>query len=505
MARSGRSRYSSAHGSSYAPQNMRAWVARATRPPPSGPEGRALRRAFYVAIAVVLAAVYVQIVLEGPQGDRIPPLPVVGGRPAGDAAGEAASLPALTPDPDAERALPSWDAPWEGELLPGRDSLADALLSDAGRAAWAFLDRNYSPTTGLVRAHDEYRFVTMWDVASTLAGYHAAARLGLAEREVARARTARALRTLAEARLFDGALFNKVYDAETGQPVDAESAPSEDGYGWSAIDMGRLLLWLRILREAEPELAPLVDSVVARLEPERAVDDGYLMGRERGPARGLHAYQEGRIGYEQYAARGFEAWGVDAGAAGDLFAHVVVDSVHGRPVPRDARGTDCLTSEPVVLAGLEIGWDEAWGEVARAALEAQHARYADTGQVTIVSEDASSTPPHYFYYYCITGDGEPFPVRAKGEGALLDGPRAVSTKGALAWYALAPSPYTALAVVTIAGGVDPEGRWPAGVLEGSGAASGVENVNTAGVVLEAALYARDGRPFLTSHSFRERP
>ncbi|HSM36826.1 MAG TPA: DUF3131 domain-containing protein [Longimicrobiales bacterium] len=464
-----------------------------------------MRRTFYFGIAIVLAAVYVQIVLEGPQGDRVAPPPTVGGRPAGDAAGEAPPVPQLTPDPEARSALPPWDAGWEGELLPGRDSLADARLGDAARAAWAFIERNYSPATGLVRAHDEYRIVTMWDVASTLAAYHAAARLGLADPEVARARTARALRTLGEAPLFDGALFNKVYDAETGQPVDAESAPSENGYGWSAIDMGRLLLWLRILREGEPELAPLVDSVVTRLEPDRAVDDGYLRGRERGPVRGVHSYQEGRIGYEQYAARGFEAWGVDAGAAGDLFANVVVDSVHGRPVPRDARGTDCLTSEPLVLAGMEIGWDEAWGEVARATLEAQHARYVDTGQVTIVSEDASSTPPHYFYYYCVSGDGEPFPVRAKGEGELLDGPRAVSTKAALAWYALAPSPYTALAVATVAGGVDASGGWPAGVLEGSGAASGVENVNTAGVVLEAALYARDKRPFLTSRPSLERP
>jgi hypothetical protein len=153
---------------------------------------------------------------------------------------------------------------------------------------------------------------------------------------------------------------------------------------------------------------------------------------------------------------------------------------------------------------MEFGWDAAWGEVARAALEAQYRRFLATDTVTVVSEDASSAPPHYFYYYCVSADGEPFAVRIKGEGGLLDEPRAVSTKASLAWYALAPSPYTALAVATVAGGVGPEGGWPAGVFEGTGTPSGVQNVNTAGVVLEAALYARERAPFLAG-STADRP
>ena len=461
----------------------------------AGDEGRGVRRAFYVGLAVVLGAIYVQLVLEGPRvDDRLAAAPA-GGRPAGDAAGAAAPVGRLPPDPEAERALTPWDAAWGPGLEPGRDAEADSLMGDAARAAWAFLERNYSPQTGLVRAHDQYRFVTIWDVASTLAGYWAGAGLGLTDTADFRDRSARALRTLRDAPLFEGRLFNKVYDAETGHAVDAATQPSRDGYGWSAIDVGRLLLWFRILH-ADAELAPLVDSVVARIDLAAAVEDGMLWGRERLGALGGRSYQEGRLGYEQYAARGFALWGLDVGAASDFFANAVVDSAYGRPIPRDVRGTDCLTSEPVVLAGMEFGWDTAWGEIARAALEAQHARYLATDTVTVVSEDASSEAPHYFYYYCIAADGEAFAVRAKGEGGLLDGPRAVSTKATLAWYALAPSRYTERAVRTVAAGVDAGGAWPAGVLEGSGVPSGGENVNTAGVILEAALYARDGTPFL---------
>ena len=43
------------------------------------------------------------------------------------------------------------------------------LYLSAARTAWAFVDRNYQPATGLVRGHDTYQYVTIWDVASALA------------------------------------------------------------------------------------------------------------------------------------------------------------------------------------------------------------------------------------------------------------------------------------------------------------------------------------------------
>lgn len=452
--------------------------------------GGRVRRFVAGTMALAAAGAYVWLVLGGvpPERSGSPARPPGGAPPPPEVAD-------LAPDPEAASLLPRWDDAWAAGLEPATDSAADVVAAGAAERAWAFMVRNYSPRTGLVRAHDDYRFVTMWDVASALAGYYAAGRLGLTDPQDYRERAGRALRTLATAPLFEDRLFNKVYDAETGAALDAETLPSADGYGWSAVDLGRLLIWLRILHDEDPDLAPLADSVVARLDLEAALGDGVLLGRERGPVLGSRSYQEGRIGYEQYAARGFALWGGAARTAEDPFANAVIDTVHGRPVPRDVRGADCLTSEPIVLAGMEFGWDATWGELARATLEAQHARYLATDTVTIVSEDASSTPPHYFYYYCVSSGGEPFVVTAKGDGGGIDGPRWVSAKASLAWYALAPSAYTALAVRTVGDGAGDEG-WPAGVLEGAPIPSGGENVNTAGVTLEAALYASVGAPFL---------
>src|SRR6478609_7953933 len=53
------------------------------------------------------------------------------------------------------------------------------LLSNAARIAWAFVDRNYQPATGVARAHDTYQYVTLWDIASSLAATYSAHELGL--------------------------------------------------------------------------------------------------------------------------------------------------------------------------------------------------------------------------------------------------------------------------------------------------------------------------------------
>ncbi|MBA3949777.1 MAG: DUF3131 domain-containing protein, partial [Acidobacteria bacterium] len=69
-----------------------------------------------------------------------------------------------------------------------------------------------------------------------------------------------------------------------------------------------------------------------------------------------------------------------------------------------------------------------------------------------------------------------------------------STKAAFGWHALAPSAYTLRAIRTVRPAAGPNG-WASGVYE-RGGSTNVPNINTAAVVLEAALYARLGRPLL---------
>ena len=136
------------------------------------------------------------------------------------------------------------------------------LYLNASRAAWAFVNRNYQPSTGLARAHDTYQYVTLWDVASGLAATYSAHELGLIEDVLYTQRMQRALATLATADLFEGAAFNKSYDSRTGKMIDRRERISSKGYGWSVTDLGRLLVWLRIIAVNQPQFASQATAVV---------------------------------------------------------------------------------------------------------------------------------------------------------------------------------------------------------------------------------------------------
>lgn len=422
-----------------------------------------------LAIGVVATGVYGVIAYEGQ------------GTPADDAARAAAAFGVLAP------------SPWQLDTVRVRDE--DALFIDAARRAWSYIDHHYEPATGFVWTVPDYPITTLWDVASGLAALYCAEALGLLEPEQYEARTARALLTLRSMPLFDGAAFNKAYLVDDARMADRTGAASARGYGWSAMDLGRLLVWLRIIALEHPRFAADAAAVVERLDVPRIVSDGYLHGAEFG-TRGARIFQEGRIGYEQYAAEGFALWGHEALRARDILENAGPASILDRPVLHDRRPRGCLTSEPYLLTGLELGWDAQSYRLALSVLAAQRERYARTGQVTLVSEDASSDAPHYFYYYCALFEDQAFGVTAQGEGLLADGPRTISTKAAFAWYALSPNRYTREALELVTGALAHAEGWPAGLREGSNTVAGPENVNTAAVILESALFARRGRPIL---------
>ncbi|HUG52919.1 MAG TPA: DUF3131 domain-containing protein, partial [Vicinamibacteria bacterium] len=264
--------------------------------------------------------------------------------------------------------------------------------------------------------------------------------------------------------------------------------------GWSPTDLGRLFLWLRIVADRDPDLAPAAEAAVRRTRTEGVLRDGFLWGRTVAGRR-ARDFQEGRIGYEQYAAAGFAAWELPVHHAQALSRYALPMRVLGQPVLADLRGDDRLTSDPLVLLGMEVGWDGEGERLARGVLAAQEERWRRSGRVTIVGEDALPLPPHYFYYYCVYSHGREFAVDVQDPGAVVEGPRWVSAKNAFAWHALLPSDYTRLAVraVRAAGG---RRGWAGGVYEEGGRSTGGESVNTQAVILEAALYHRTRKPFL---------
>ena len=374
------------------------------------------------------------------------------------------------------------------------------LFINAARSAWAFVERNYQPSTGLARAHDTYQYVTLWDVASALAATYSAHELGLIADAPYNQRMQRALATLGSMDLFDGAAFNKSYDSRTGRMIDRNQRLSSKGYGWSTTDIGRLLIWLRIIAVNQPQFASQAAAIVKRLNMPRMIVDGYLQGSDIDPQTGqLRAYPEGRMGYEQYAAAGLALWGFRAEKALDASLNALPVNVLGVSIVADKRGDERVTSEPYIMMGMETGWfspelrEQAWR-----VLAAQEARYKSTGTLTMVSEDALPDPPYYFYYYNVYRQGRPFTVDAPAGQGYTDRPRWLSSKAAFAWHALLPSAYTLAVVQAVQGAMIPGRGWGAGVYEGTLRPTGDASLNTAALILEAAFYNLRGHPFLAT-------
>jgi hypothetical protein len=373
-----------------------------------------------------------------------------------------------------------------------------AFMTKSAKTAWNFVSRARS-NVGFVGATDAYPFMTVWDMASTLAATYSARELGFITPAQYQKAMDRAFTTMEKMALFESAAYNKLYNAQTGDMVDRKTARSATGYGWSVLDHGRFLVWLKIVGNSDPALGARAKAIVSRLNMDRIVSDGYVRGQDIDPATGKkRLYQEGRIGYEQYAAEGFALWGARAEKSLDFAANGNPVTVAGQTVLADTRGNDLLTSEPFIMMGLELGWTGPhWRPLSLSMLAAQEQRYKQTGMVTMVSEDAVPEPPAYFYYYLLYHDGKAWVVTTPTGDVGSGYPRWVSAKAAFGYHALAPSDYTWRALQAVKYGGATARGWTAGVYEGTKNPTKSFNVNTAAIVLESALvFQRGGCPLI---------
>lgn len=387
-------------------------------------------------------------------------------------------------------------APRPSAPPPVSKAVQQAFMLRSARGAWNYVTREVT-SIGFVGATRNYQFLTVWDMGSELAAAYSARELGFITRAQYRAFVGRTLASIERMPLYDGAAFNRMYSAVNGKMVDSKAQPSEEGMGWSALDHGRLFVWLKLVGNDDPSFAKRAEAIVARLNMNRLVKDGYMWGEEISAKSGRHrAYQEGRVGYEQYAAEGFALWGAKVEPALDFAINGKPVVVNGQTIITDGRGGDVMTSEPFVMMGLELGWKSpTWRNLAHSVLAAQEERYKQTGIVTMVSEDAIPVPPAYFYYYLLYHDGKPFQVTNVGGVASDSFPRWVSAKAAFGYHALAPSAYTWTALQAVKHGGD-SGGWTAGVYEGTKNSTKTYNLNTAALVLESAAYMKRGCAFV---------
>lgn len=360
----------------------------------------------------------------------------------------------------------------------------------AARTAWRYFVNNTDAKTGLVNAADQYPSTTMWDTGSYFIALVAAHRLGVIDRDEVDKRLTLALTSLSRLTLFDGLIPNKAYDVRNLAMVDYSNTPTNRGIGWSALDMARMLISLKLIVCFYPEHAPEVSRLKGQWQLSALVDKGSMVGAAVDENGDTQLLQEGRIGYEQYGAKAMMLFGLDALHALQLETNVTYPLAETIPVPVDKRlvgeGPSFATSEPFILDGLEFGFDSFSHVLASNVYRAQEERFRTTNTLTAVSEGHLSKAP-YFGYATVWGGGMPWAVMNL-EGERFDPLRTLSTKAAFAWDALFATPYTKQLVASVADLADPKKGWLEGRYEMDGTPNAVFTGNTNAVVLTSLAF-----------------
>lgn len=164
------------------------------------------------------------------------------------------------------------------------------------KTAWQYFVNNYQQTTGLTNSTGGYPSGTLWDIGNYVMALNTARWLNLINQGDFDYRLNQFLKTISNLKLFEDTLPNKAYNASTGQMTDYTNKPIERGIGWSALDLGRLLAALHVIRTCHPQYNDWINSIVSKLKIDRSVKDDQLYGAIARPDGSTMLVQEGRHG-----------------------------------------------------------------------------------------------------------------------------------------------------------------------------------------------------------------
>ncbi|MEO1388994.1 MAG: DUF3131 domain-containing protein [Cyanobacteria bacterium J06634_6] len=419
-----------------------------------------------------------------------------------------ASFPVRTATDSSTAAL-SFEIP-DGESAVGLCGNLAAPLTDEeqnyAEVAWQYFLNNRQPATGMVNAADSYPSGTLWDQGNYLTALNAALWLGLIDKPEFDQQFTQFLTGLSQLPLFENTLPHKVYNSATGQIVDYGNNPTERGLGWSALDIGRMLAALHVMRTCHPQYAEIIETTVAKWDLEASIQGGQLYGAMVTDQGKTQPVQEGRLGYEEYAARGYERWGYSVPKALDLQPKTTV-FLEGIGIPIDTRdyattnANNYVVSESYVLDAIEFGLSNELKGYAKNLLTAQKNRYERTGKLTAVSEDNLDQAPHFLYNTAYS-NGEEWAVITDQNEAFPE-LRTLSTKAAFGWHYLFPEDAYAKQIFDVAKTLqhpDQKGFY-AGQYEATQEPNTILTGNTNGLILEILYYkARGNRPALEAQS-----
>jgi hypothetical protein len=370
---------------------------------------------------------------------------------------------------------------------------------EVARQAWSYFQRNWNDTTGLVNSTDNFQSVTMWDQGAAIAALVTARELNLVSKLEFEKKMRQMLKTLASLPLYKGELPNKVYNSKTLLPVNYGKLDERQEVGWSAIDLGRIAIWLKIVGAKYPKFQTQTEKVWKSWKVERLTKDGQMYGTSVIDNKEQYN-QEGRLGYENYAAYGLKLWGLNVEKALDYKSKAEFVNLYGQGIPYDRRefnnsgANNYVLSEPYILDGIETGFKSLPKVYADRILAAQESRYQKTNQLTAVTEDNLDREP-YFVYNSLYVNGEPWATitdtREKHNNL-----RFLSAKAAIGWHVIYGTQYTGKLFDFVQTNLKADTGWYNGYYEVLREPNRALTANNNGAILQSLLYKKVGKPLI---------
>jgi hypothetical protein len=225
-----------------------------------------------------------------------------------------------------------------------------------------------------------------------------------------------------------------------------DNRPTPNGIGWSSMDIGRFLSFCTRIIHNYPEYTNDINAILARWDIKEAIEDATLVGIGLSFKDGVEKrVQEGKLGYEEYCAKGFSNMGLDVSNAlsyTDFFKTVKINGIDIGVDTREVKhhpSYNYVLSDPYVLDGLEYGYDVNSLELAYRIFQAQKKQSEKTGELIAVGETHIDQEPYFIYNTLYTNGKTWNCVSESGEDA--NHLKTFSTSAAFGWAYIFDDPY----------------------------------------------------------------
>lgn len=343
----------------------------------------------------------------------------------------------IAPEPVLERLWSVRRRVLTDPILPPAPGAEERLrLIEDARLAWRFIERFSDPETGLCAGTVQAgpvevvnREATMWDIASQLHGIRVAHQLGFITRKDAEARVLQMIENLPTGQVEGLRLPPAMFRTDEASVVTP---------GFDICDLGRFLIALRAVVQADLLDATIADTAVAAWDLAAALPDGRPHSHVDG------AWVDTTLSHcTAYIRRGLASWGFSPVSP---YKGLALGSDTDRQIALlyDVARIGQVGVEPVLLDLIEQGPDPEADLIADVLFDAQLDWFETTGTFKCASEAPLNFPPWFSYQglrFGHLGD-KAWVVRGLGGAAIHDTAEfrakaeLLSTKSAYLWSAL---------------------------------------------------------------------